>query len=273
MTSLGRLRLADGVDPRHAVNVLREQIERAGGISATGHVQEMQARYLDWAEGCEEHLPFLTHDLETLTIFDTPRWRMIREMTIADQRPWPLIAAELKLQVSILESMLGDLEARLGRAGSGDGDVVVLDTNVLLHYQPVAELPWASIAGRQPLRLVLPLRVIEELDEKKYSRRDDLAARARRILPTLRAHVGEAGAGAPLADGVTLEVWIDPDRRVRPADADEEILAVCLELAQFGPAPASIATGDTAMQLRAETLGISTIEMDDRYLRVRTAAG
>jgi hypothetical protein len=202
--------------------VLREQIQRARGISATGKVQEMQARYLDWAEGCEQQLPFLTGDLETLTMLDTSRWRMIREMTMVERRPWPLIDAELKLQVSILERMLGDLEARLERAGSGEWDVIVVDTNVLLHYQPVTELPWASIVGHQPLRLVLPLRVIEELDEKKYSTRDDLAARARRILPALRANVGEAGAAAPVGAGVTLEVWIDSGSRFRPADADEE---------------------------------------------------
>jgi rRNA-processing protein FCF1 len=229
----------------------------------------MQARYLDWAEGCEQQLPFLTTDLETLRMLDTFRWRMIREMTVAERRPWPLIGAELKLQISILERMLDDLEARLHRAGSGEGHVVVLDTNVLLHYQPVTELPWASIVGHQPLRLVLPLRVIEELDEKKYSTRHDLAARARRILPMLRAHVGKAGAAAPLASEVTLEVWVDSGARFRPVDADEEILAVCKELAQFGAASASIASGDTAMQLRAETLGVSTIELADKYLRVK----
>ena len=191
--SLDRLRLSDGVDPRHAAVTVREQIARANGISATGRVQEMQARYLEWVEGCEVQLPYLTNDLEVLRMFDTPRSRMIRELTLAALRPWPLIDAELKLQVSILQRMLDDLESRLRCASLGEGDIVVLDTNVLLHYQPVAELPWTSIAGRELLRLVLPLRVIEELDQKKYSRRDDLAARARRILPSSARASGRRG--------------------------------------------------------------------------------
>jgi hypothetical protein len=267
--NLVRMRLSDGVDPRHAANTLRAQIGRAGEISARPEFQAMQGRYLQWVEGCEVQLPYLTADLEALRMFDTPRSRMIRELTPAAVRPWPLIESEVKLQVSILERMLADLEARLDRAARAPGDIVVLDTNLLLHYLPVAELPWTAVAGSEQVRLVLPLRVIEELDQKKYSARGALAGRARRLLPQLHSQLGSGGSAARITDGVSLEVLVDQGHRYRPADADEEILDVCRELAQFGSAGVSVASGDTAMLIRAEAFGISTVELDEKYLRVQ----
>ena len=37
----------------------------------------------------------------------------------------------------------------------------VLDTHVLLHYKPLAEIDWPTVIGSTAVRLVIPLRVIE----------------------------------------------------------------------------------------------------------------
>jgi predicted ribonuclease YlaK len=59
---------------------------------------------------------------------------------------------------------------------------VVLDTNSLLHYEPPESISWAKIAWHSPVRLVIPLRVLEEVDAKKYSTNRRLRDRARSVL-------------------------------------------------------------------------------------------
>jgi len=63
--------------------------------------------------------------------------------------------------------------------------VVVVDTNVMLHCKPLAELPWTQLgAGRVDVLLVDP--VLAELDAWKSRGNDARAKRARSLLPLLR---------------------------------------------------------------------------------------
>jgi hypothetical protein len=264
---LSRLRLRPGVDPSHAASVLRKLVQGANAITPSIGLDQLQNRFLDWIDTAEAQLHYLTLDLEALTMFNTARARMIRELPLDALRPWPLVDAEVKLQVSILSRMLADLEARIARAALGVGHAVVLDTNILLHYQPIKELPWPQLLGSKSVRVIVPLRVIEELDQKKYAPRKDLARRARRLLPQLKTWLGSDGFPAPMSANATLEVMIDPGPRQRPADADEEILAACHELAQFGAPTLSLMSGDTGMLLRARAEGIAVVELADDYLR------
>jgi predicted ribonuclease YlaK len=158
------------------------------------------------------------------------------------------------------------------RAQGTSGHIAVADTNVLRHYQPPAEIDWAGVVGGSPVRLVVPLRVIEELDAKKYARRDDLAGRARSVLPILQRTMGNAGARGQLRKAVTVEVPIDPGTRFRPLDADEEILETCHELRQFSGRPVALVTGDTGMTLRAEAQESQVASMPDKYLRNPSSA-
>lgn len=266
--SLSRLELKYGVDPTHAADVLGKQIGDANAIGPSIGVEALQNAYLNWADACEAQLPYLTGDLETLTMFDTARARMIRELGPGALRPWPLIQAEVKLQVSMLERMLADLRQRIERYGMATGHVVVPDTNILLHYKPLYELPWPTLTASAEVRVVLPLRVIEELDQKKYAPRKDIARRARRLLPQLRSWIGPAGAPKEIASGVSLEVMVDSGPRRRPSDADEEILCACQELKQFGSSALSLVTGDTGLQLRAQAEQLVVIALGDNYRRV-----
>jgi predicted ribonuclease YlaK len=147
----------------------------------------------------------------------------------------------------------------------------VLDTHVLLHYQPVDQIPWPAVLGAQSVRLVIPLRVIEEIDAKKYARAANLAKRARNVLPSLERLVGPAGAPGRLTQEVTIEVPVETGPRYRPEDADEEILETCRELEQFTGQHVTLVTGDTAMRLRAQANAIPTRELPDNYAREMAA--
>lgn len=266
--TLFRLQLMDGVDPGHTASVLRELVHESESIMLAGLQPEvLQQRFLDWSDRSETQLHHLTDDLEALGMSDTARARMIRELGPHTARPWPLIDAEVKFRVAIFKRMLADLEHRIERAKGLPGEVVVIDTNVLLHYRPLNELPWSQLVGSRAVRAVLPLRVIEELDAKKYSGRKDLARRARRLLPQLNAWIGPAGTPKSITENLTLEVMIDSGPRHRPADADEEILLSCRELAQFGASAVTLLTADTAMSLRAQAEGITVASLAEEFLR------
>jgi predicted ribonuclease YlaK len=143
----------------------------------------------------------------------------------------------------------------------------VLDTNVLLHFQPPDQVDWPAVVGTPEGRLVLPLRVVEELDEKKYTARDNLADRARRLLSQLQTQLAtSAGGPTPLRENVTIEVPVDDGPRRRTLDADQEILDTCREL-QSGGQGVTLVTDDTGMNLRGTAQGTRVVAMPETYLR------
>ncbi len=146
----------------------------------------------------------------------------------------------------------------------------MLDTNVLLHYKPIDQIPWLRLTESEAVRLVIPLRVIEEVDAKKYAKSATLAKRARNLLPALEQTLGEGGRPGRVAQNVTVEVPVDTGPRERPEDADEEIIEVCRDLTQFSSRHVTLVTGDTAMRIRAQAHGLTAIAIDDQYLRLHT---
>jgi rRNA-processing protein FCF1 len=265
-----RLYLKDGVDPSAAARSLGECIRVASNVASWGAgpdgATQLRDKYLQWVEETEQLLSGLTLDGEVITMLCTDRYLYIRGARI-DPRPWPLIEAEVRFQAGRLERMVEDLEERAGRLSSAPGHITVVDTHVLLHYQPPEQIPWATLVRKPQVRLVVPLRVVEELDEKKYARRADIAGRARRLLPRLEAVLGTAGAPGELGGAVTIEVPVDSGPRRRPTDADEEVLDTCRELRQLTGREVTLITADTSMRLRGQARGIPVVRMPDKYRR------
>jgi rRNA-processing protein FCF1 len=226
--------------------------------------------YVDWVAGVENQLHAVTLDFDVVEALHTSRYWRIRQLHEEPQRPVELVRAEIQQQTGWLEALRSDLQLRLNRIEAASGDPAVLDTNVLLEFMPPREVDWISVTGRPSVRLIVPLRVIEELDILKYDRRrQDRAERARSILPQLEAAVGTAGAPSELRPDTTIEVLIEPTPRYRPTDADEEILETCRELQQYGSRSVSLITADTAMRLRAQALNVSAVQMPSQYARLR----
>jgi hypothetical protein len=119
-----------------------------------------------------------------VTTLLTQRHLLIHEIGPTRYRLWGPLYAERDFQAAALEVLAADVVERINRA-AGTGGPVVLDTNVLLHYQRPDNLPWPTVLHRASVRLVVPLRVVEELDEKTYSGNPTLASAARNVLPWL----------------------------------------------------------------------------------------
>jgi hypothetical protein len=91
--------------------------------------------------------------------------------------------------------------------------IAVLDTHVLLHFQLFAEVPWQKVLGLDSLRVAVPLRVIDELDRLKASRRSDIASRAGVVIKHLQRRV------SALTDrSRSASRWRNPGNRSRPGD-------------------------------------------------------
>ena len=116
---------------------------------------------------------------------------------------------------------------------------------------------------------MLPLRVIEEVDSKKYEPKERLRDVARGILPWIEQLFSDSGCGpVPLRgpDDTTIEILLADRPRYRPSDADEEILDVYEEVRLLA-GRAKLVTADTGMRLRARAAEIDVYAMPVDYRR------
>ena len=247
--------------------MLRERAREARNIQSRSapSAVDLRDRYLVWADDTERLLRSI-FDSVSIEEVHTDRFWHIREMTVESARPWELLNTEIVLQADRLDGIADRIEADAQRLAAAPGRVVVPDTNVFLHFRRFDAIDWPAVIGEAPVRLVIPLRVVEELDEKKASRRRDLADRATGVLARLEAIVGPSG-GAPvkLADGVTVEVVMDADfgshDRYRAGAGDSEVIDTCESLAFLTGKSVTLVTGDVSMRLRAVVRGVTAVPM------------
>jgi hypothetical protein len=265
------LRLRDGTQLADAEQRLRVSATDGRNIgygSAGQTLKAIQNSYLAWV-GTAEKTPLRNIFIDPTVwehLYGERYWR-VRELTSDSPRAIELINDEANFQAAWLDELADRLKKLADRLAVAPGQLTVLDTNVLLHFMPPEQVDWPTVIGAAQVRLVLPLRVIEEIDAKKYTARDDLADRARRLLCQLRTRLAPtAGGPTSLRTGVTIEVPIDDGPRQRTLDADQEILDTCRELEAGGQAVVLV-TDDTGLSLRATAQGIRAIPMPEQYLR------
>jgi hypothetical protein len=266
------------VQPDHALAVLNERISALDNLLMDGRNPDALIRtrdnYLTWVEETEIKLSELTDDHAVVEELHTARYWEIRRLVPSDARPVPLIDGERRAQRDGLHGMCEKLEMHVGRARSAPRHITVLDTNSLLHYQLPDSINWPEVVGHEKVRLVIPLRVVEELDAKGYTESGKLRDRARALIPKLDARIGPMGSPTALnPPTTTIEVPVEFSLgapRVKPGDADEEILFTCRELWQLSGQEGGVTliTGDIAMRVRAEALGgIRPVTLPDKYRR------
>ena len=124
----------------------------------------LAAAYVDWLAGVENQLQAVTLDFDVVEALHTSRYWRIVQLHEEPQRPVELVRAEIQQQTGWLEALRNDLQLRLNRIAGASGNPTVLDTNVLLRFIPPREVDWVSVTGWPLVRLIVPLRVIEELD-------------------------------------------------------------------------------------------------------------
>jgi hypothetical protein len=206
---------------------------------------------------------------------DRPLPKVMRAPALRAERQ--ALITEVAAQVQALKETRVELEA-WKRLAARPGLPVVYDTNMLNHWRQPDNIRWREVfkaAGEdvRHTRLVIPLRVIDELDRQKYGQAD-LARRARTALKYLERVLKDTrpGESVHLREGATLEIWMATDHR--DGDADLSILRTAAELDTLHPATgARVLTDDLGMRLRANHMGLKTFRLSDDHRKPDAALG
>jgi predicted ribonuclease YlaK len=177
-----------------------------------------------------------------------------------------LFFSEVEAQHAVLQELLEELKGvrdRLVRRRSGA--IIVPDANVFLHYTFFKEASWTALTGGEPMRMVVPLLVIEQLDRTKTSQREHIARRAQQVIRALEDLLATSRGPAEIPGRGTIEVLVDEPGHVRCAVDDEEIVDVCRYVADVTGQRARLVTGDLGMSLRASQLGVEVCPVPEDW--------
>jgi PhoH-like ATPase len=139
---------------------------------------------------------------------------------------------------------------------------LVLDTNVLIHDP-------ASLFKFADNHIVIPFTVIEELDRHKKGR-GEIAASARQVLRTIDElrEGGSLSSGVAIPSGGTISVSLPSGNgHMKPSNNggdDNQIIRTALSITEkqptnptADPMPVVLVSKDTAVRIKAESLGIN----------------
>jgi hypothetical protein len=157
------------------------------------------------------------------------------------------------------------------------GHKLVLDTSMLMEGDLFTEAKWEGVdpnyeGGR--IRLIIPILVIEELDELKVNRDGDRRARARRVIRELwDLHKGAPLRPAPLPKHpqTTIEVFLDDGWSGQWPGNDGEIIAQACGLATLFGDGLPLVTRDLSQAYRSAAVNVRTVFQAPPPERVRPA--
>ena len=147
-----------------------------------------------------------------------------------------------------------------------------IDTNILLHFRPISEIPWNTLVQGTRIELIITQGIIRDLDKHKNTNSSmKIRARARRALNEIEAWAANATgfevqpnlvvkihAGIPTIDFTEYNL----DRNW----SDDYLLAT---IKSFPRASSEdlvwIVSDDTGIRIKAKQLGIDPLVLDDAY--------
>ncbi len=263
------LKLKRGVDPQLAIDLFKTLTVDAQNRRGIGHDAAAAKQQLEqWAELAEMSLTNYFTISSVLGFIHTDRFLQIMNMDMSGQRASATLRAELNSQADRLVEATAELQEVIKCYKAASGRPIVPDTTAVLRMKPLMTLDWSSLVDRQPARLVLPLRVVEELDAKKYGQNDEFRNVVRKLLSRLEALLDTADDPVvQVSPLLTIEVLVLPGPRHRPVDADEEIIVTSLQLQDFVQTPVTIVTLDTSMRTRARASGLRPMRPPGDFLR------
>lgn len=157
------------------------------------------------------------------------------------------------------------------------GRVAVLDTSAFIEGGDFWERDWPTITradddripgvGLLPIRLIIPIIVIEEMDNQKRHPNKRVAATARQALSHLWQLPRESSGARRLNPRVTVEILLDDRAHARLPVNDTEIVDRAAYLRDlFAPQrPVYLVAGDYSMLFRSEELGLRPIQVPSQH--------
>jgi hypothetical protein len=269
------VKLANGVDPATVEAMLREVAADAlNARNAGGLPRERVDTYLRWANNTALRLRNQVADTETDRLVLTASYYALVVLT---REPSPQIGEMVDRELAGRAADLDAAAKALARLRSRwpEGALIVLDTSVFIaHPDKIEDMDlreWARVR-HEPIHLVVPMIVVDELDNSKQ-RHGHVGWRAAYSLAAIDArapHPGQAGTlrdkdFSSLTTGsgeipfgqVVVEVWPDPPGHVRLAISDDEIVERAVTVQQLAGRPVAFVTYDTGQAMRARGAGLT----------------
>jgi hypothetical protein len=249
---------------RHGVDITVERLtylkNELGNCRAGMSPSDTRERWLRWWSEADRHLTSLFADGDTLASLYVSSER-VRNVNM-EALPNGVLHHEIDAWVARFEQMIAELAA-LKPFIERPGQIVVPDTSVFLEGAYFTELDWQAVAGvgaGDLVRIVVPILVMEELDEHKRGR-DRVQSRARSVLHRLwELHGGKASNAAPLPGSrpVTVEVLTDDSWHVRRPVNDNEIIERSIAVSEITGRDVILAAADYSMLYQASAAGLKT---------------
>lgn len=264
-----RVRLAPGADVERAIALLSELATNSYSVGTmTSSTNERQQEYVRWATNTEKRLRSVLARADAEAFFKRPRHRDICQVG-GGAHLTALIAAELEAQALDFRDLADYMQRARDKMRASPGCPVVVDSNVLMQCMRPDQLDWTRQL-REATRVMVPLRVVEEIDAKKYGESERLRSVARGLLPWIDGLFPEGGDDpVQIREDTTLEILLTDRPRYRPSDADEEVLDVAHEVMHLA-GRVKILTGDTGMRIRARSEGLDVLVLPDAWKRIRS---
>lgn len=277
------MHLRRGVTAQRAIEMIEERISAAQGpLNAGGQDPDLKRHlYLNWVSDTEVRLQEIFSDAGIEDpVLGRGYWHIYSASSSDEKLMSRLVKEELRFQAGYpgiandSGGRLGEVRTRLRaltRLGERPGHICVADTNGLLHYTRFDQLPWTERLKAAPVRLVIPIAVVDELDAKKYARREEFQQRARELLALIDRYVTTSPPDGyfRVQPDVTVEILPNEAGHLRAASNDQEILNRCELLYQATGNKVTLITGDSGMRISAQARAIDVLKLTDDDLLPR----
>jgi rRNA-processing protein FCF1 len=228
----------------------------------------------EWARQAEDMLRLVVPRSELDRLVLTPRLVAVSSAPSVSIPLRQMAISELTDAVDRWKTEINELEACRDRWIAADY-LVAPDTNVYMHWPELFnQVDWhavAKIPAMEDLHVVIPMQIVDELDNlKQRAPTADAKTQARKTMakmselfadssqsPTRRLHPPTDDHGS-----VTLEVLADPIGHERLSIADDEIVSRLVALQALSNRTVRVATYDFGMAFRARQSGLEVIHLE-----------
>jgi hypothetical protein len=264
-----------GVNRDHLLTTLAHL--HTGAINASSESQLTSYHsYLQWTDEAVKKLRNQIRAADIARLVLTRRHELL--LTATDPKVIQLLLRlELDERVRAFEEAQAALRAEVER-WSGPGVLVVADTTVYInHPRKLEELDFWTELGihHEPVHLIVPIAVVDELDNLKDRGPDKARGRARVTLATLDRVIATV-PGAVLRDrdltqrdssgrpraAVTLELLLDPPGHARLPITDDEIIDRAMSVQLLAGRPVTLLTYDTGQAMRGRAAELKVIKLN-----------
>lgn len=146
---------------------------------------------------------------------------------------------------------------------------VVLDTNIYIHFIDFDQIDWQNILNdKQDFTILIPPIIIDELDGHKYNKNPKISRRVKRILPKIEDFLSEQNAlvKVQLISNRPAE-YIFKENGLNKLEQYYCILASIIKFKEsITDDKIFYITYDTGPRLKAKTLSIDSLKIEDKYL-------